>query len=72
MVRLPNGRDWAIDGRATNCTRPDDHEHQCWVKHGEPPNITVDKDGNTCGAGAGSIQIGDWHGFLRDGMLVES
>lgn len=70
-VKLPNGRHWMIDSRASNCDRPDDDDHQCWPRKGEPPNITVDKDfGDTCGAGAGSIQAGDYHGFLRDGELT--
>lgn len=70
VVLLPNGVDWMVDGRANNCTRPDDSEHQCWVRHGEPPNITVDKNGNTCQAGAGSIASGTYHGFLRDGTFT--
>lgn len=69
MVKCPNGAQWAIDGRASNCTLPDDHEHRCWVRHGEPPNVTVGKDGLTCQAGAGSIQAGDYHGFLRGGAF---
>lgn len=75
MVRLPNGRDWAIDSQASNCTRPGE-DHDCWCRHGEPPNLTVDKvpepGRSTCQAGAGSIQGGDWHGFLRNGQLVEA
>lgn len=71
IVRLPNGRDWNIDSQANNCTLPDDHEHLCWVRHGEPPLITVDKNGKTCNAGAGSILAGDWHGFLRNGVLEQ-
>jgi hypothetical protein len=72
MVRLPNGRDWFVDGRASNCTHPDDNSHRCWVRHGDPRTgrVTVDKDGDTCGAGAGSIQAEDYHGFLRDGRLT--
>jgi hypothetical protein len=70
VVRLPGGHDWMVDGRCSNCTLPNDNEHQCWVRHGEPPNVTVDKNGLTCGAGAGSIQIPGWHGFLRNGELV--
>lgn len=71
VVRLPNGNDWHIDGKASNCTMPDDYpSHRCWVRHGEPPNITVDKNGRTCGAGAGSILSNDYHGFLRNGELV--
>lgn len=45
-------------------------EHKCWVRHGTAPLITVDKNGHTCGAGAGSIQAGHWHGFLRGGRLL--
>ncbi len=69
-VTLPNGHDWVIDSRASNCTLPRDSDHRCWVRHGSVPQITVDKDGLTCAAGAGSIQSGDYHGFLRNGELV--
>lgn len=69
-VRLPNGLDWMIDGVASNCTKPGDRVHRCWVRHGEPPVITVDKAGLTCDAGAGSILSGDYHGFLQDGVLT--
>lgn len=71
MVRLPNGRDWHVDSHASNCTRPSE-PHQCWVRHGDPREcrITVDKNGDTCEAGAGSIQAADYHGFLRDGVLA--
>lgn len=69
-VILPNGREWAIDGRARNCTMPEDNEHRCWVRHGEPPEITVDKNGHSCAAGAGSIQAADYHGFLRNGVFA--
>ena len=64
---LPNGDHWDIDGRARNCTRKDDKTHRCWIRTGTPPDITVGKDGDTCQAGAGSIQSGDYHGFLRNG-----
>lgn len=73
MVRCPNGRDWSIDGRASNCTLPDDQEHRCWVRTGDPPSVTVSKSApgqRTCSAGGGSIQAGDYHGFLRDGRLT--
>lgn len=72
VVRLPNGRDWCIDSRANNCTMPNDDGHRCWIRHGTPPVLTVDKNGRTCEAGAGSIQAGDYHGFLRNGQLVKS
>ncbi len=74
VVRCPGGRDWQIDGRASNCTLPDDDAHRCWCRHGVAPNLTVDKTPepghSTCRAGAGSIQAGSWHGFLRNGYLV--
>lgn len=114
-VRLPNGHDWAIDSRASNCdspcancgrpyyahtetswwcsqaeqerarsaaweeiTKPDStykryvdaRPHKCWVRHGEPPDLHVDKAGVTCNAGAGSILSGDYHGFLHNGFLT--
>lgn len=72
---LPGGHQWTIDGRASNCTRPGE-PHHCWVRHGTPPHerVNVDKNGNTCAAGGGSIWVHkpvEWHGFLRDGRLVE-
>jgi len=72
MVRCPDGHDWMVDSRASNCGLPDDDVHRCWVRHGDPRqcHVTVDKDGLTCSAGAGSIATPNWHGFLRDGQLV--
>lgn len=40
---------------------------------GNPPIITVNKNGLTCKAGAGSIYHksgSGWHGFLRNGVFV--
>jgi hypothetical protein len=68
-VMTPGGS-WCIDQRASNCTLPNDTVHRCWVRHGEAPNITVDKQGRSCSAGAGSIRCGAYHGFLREGRLV--
>jgi hypothetical protein len=71
MCMTPGG-EWIIDSVASNCTRRDDREHRCWPRRGEAPNFTVDKSyGKTCDAGAGSIQCGSYHGFLRDGHLVD-
>jgi hypothetical protein len=76
-VRTPGG-DWDVDGRANNCGKKDEKwsepgHHYCWVRHGnprsDPPSMHVDKNGNTCNAGAGSIAIGNWHGFLDHGVL---
>jgi hypothetical protein len=73
VVILPNGHGWFIDGEASNCTKKGDKEHRCWCRHGRPEDGTlhVDKNGNTCSAGAGSIQSGGYHGFLRNGHLEE-
>lgn len=74
VVRCPGNFDWPIDGPASNCTRRDDPNHRCWIRHGVPPALTVNKDTRgskftTCSAGAGSIQVPGWHGFLTDGEL---
>lgn len=69
-VVLPNGHPWDIDSRANNCDRKDDRTHRCWVREGDPPNVTAGKTGgNTCTAGGGSILSGSYHGFLRNGVL---
>jgi hypothetical protein len=69
---LPNGHDWDIDGRASNCTLPKDRRHRCWVRTGSPEagTLHVDKGGRpgdppTCSAGAGSIAAPGWHGHLH-------
>ncbi len=85
-VKCPDGYIWVIDSQASNCrnpfpTRSDgsfinplpmQQDHHCWIIHGTPPNITVDVNGNVCGAGGGSIQTPNWHGFLTNGVLFES
>ena len=68
-VMTPGGI-WSIDSEASNCTRKNDTTHKCWCRHGVAPNFTVNKSGNTCSAGAGSIMIGGYHGFLRNGFLI--
>jgi hypothetical protein len=71
VCKTPGG-EWIIDSYASNCTRPGE-EHACWVRHGKPEDGTlhVDKTGDTCQAGAGSIMCGGWHGFLHNGHLVQ-
>lgn len=70
LVCIPDGTFWDSSWRASNCTMKEDRLHRCWVLHGEWPNVTVDKNGLTCGAGAGSIVgHGGWHGFLTNGKL---
>jgi hypothetical protein len=67
---LPDGTEWCVYGRASNCTLQDDQEHRCWVTTGELPNITACKNGYTCSAGAGSIaSTSGWHGFLVNGVF---
>lgn len=72
VVILPNGFSWYIDSRASNCTRYDDINHRCWVRSGNVLESTlhVDKNGDTCQAGAGSIISGDFHGFLHNGYIT--
>lgn len=56
------------DGK--KCSRYEDRRpHKCWIRHGAPPNMTVDKAGLTCGAGGGSIGTPHFHGFLKNGEL---
>lgn len=71
-VVLPNGHHWNIDSRASNCTMPEDTTHRCWVRHGDPEQgiIHVDKNGHTCQAGAGSIAVPGYHGFLHNSELT--
>lgn len=73
VVRVVGGHDWMVDAQASNCTLPDDKVHKCWCRSGDPMTgvVTVNKSCASCSAGAGSIQTSTWHGFLRDGMLVE-
>lgn len=85
VVICPDGHSWTVDGVASNCTihtgesrrilpyDPDPSSppeaHRCWIRHGEPPVLTVDKAGHTCQAGGGSIQTPGYHGFLRNGVF---
>jgi hypothetical protein len=66
----PNGDEWDVDGRASNCSMRGDRAHRCWVRTGSPEDgtIHVDKNGHTCAAGAGSVILGNWHGFLHHGQ----
>lgn len=72
MAVLPNGTEWNIDSRASNCTMKEDKNHRCWCRKGNPETepVTVDKNGNTCQAGGGSILVDDYHGFLRNGKFT--
>lgn len=78
---LPCGCRWNIDSQASNCTRPGDRAHKCWIRHGDPEDpqgertgrkFHVDKQGETCAAGAGSIVCGGghYHGFLHGGVFT--
>ena len=72
LVVMTPGGEWIVDSRASNCTRPNENEHKCWVRHGRPEDgsLHVDKNGLTCEAGAGSIVCGAYHGFLHNGHLT--
>ena len=77
VIKLPDGREFMPGSVAANCPRKGE-DHDCWCVHGQSPLLTLDKnpiDGRTtCDAGMGSIgpaRVGGWHGFVRDGWLVE-
>ncbi len=70
-------RDHDKEKNSSACDKYEDSRpHKCWVRHGEPPNLHVDKNGVTCGAGAGSIMFSDeggketYHGYLQEGYLT--
>ncbi len=69
-VKLPDNSIWFIDGPASNCTAKD-VKHNCWVRTGEPPKLTIVGGANLCGVGGGSIMTAHYHGFLQDGWLVD-
>lgn len=69
LVYTPGGQ-WDIDSRASNCDQQNERTHRCWVRRGMPPDVTVDKNGHTCGAGAGSIRAGSFHAMLTNGELI--
>jgi hypothetical protein len=56
--------------RETHAYR-DASPHKCWVRHGTAPDVHVDKNGGTCGAGSGSIAVPGYHGFLHNGHLTD-
>lgn len=73
IVRTPGGL-WTVDSQSRNCTMKEDvgqKDHHCWIIEGTLPNISVTKNGRSCQAGGGSIQCGNYHGFLRNGYLEE-
>lgn len=77
VVRCPGGGDWMIDSIASNCTLRDDDTHRCWMRHGTPPEITVNKQPvapftHTCDAGGGSIGTANYHGFLTNGSFTKN
>lgn len=64
---LPNGHEWDVDSRASNCTMREDRAHRCWIRTGSlrDGSLSVGKSGGTtCSAGGGSIAVPGWHGFL--------
>jgi hypothetical protein len=80
FVVLPNKVLFDLGARARNCTLKQDRLHRCWVLHGVgTPFVSSDKNGRTCGAGAGSIMCHElrnqegqvtvpaWHGMLTNG-----
>src|ERR1700730_10689997 len=66
-VVTPGGNVWDID--SIGCQRF--YPHNCWIRHGDPPNVTDDKDGQTCDAGRGSFGGNGCHVFLCDGEFID-
>jgi hypothetical protein len=64
-------KEWTEDGKQFR--RWQGRSHYCWCRHGDPRSgtIHVDKNGNTCAAGAGSIAVPGYHGFLHNGYLTD-
>jgi len=69
---LPDGHHFDCSSRAKNCSRPKDKKHRCWSVEGTPEggDLSLGKGGDTCKAGAGSVDTGTWHGFVRDGLMT--
>lgn len=62
FVCLPNGMPFCIDGPAYHwdeTTKKTVYSGGGWTRTGDPPNVTA----------APSINTGDWHGFLQNGVL---
>lgn len=70
MLMTPGGP-FNLDGRAPDCSLPNDMVHRCYRRKGRPPNITLGKGRPTCGANE-IISVGDYRGFLWDGELIEA
>lgn len=80
IIKLPNGHNFLPGQSASNCNLAGT-DHDCWCVHGEVPNLTIDKEPEpgrppTCTEGAGSIWAAkgspvEWHGFVRNGVLLE-
>lgn len=64
-VKLPDGSEWMTESGASNCvcrTTPQPPEHRCWSRSGVAPILTVSP----------SLGMPRWHGWLRDGKLVQA
>lgn len=62
IVVLPNGTAFDTMSIASNCCSAKQKTgHRCWTMTGEAPNITLTP----------SILNGNWHGYLRNGELVQ-
>lgn len=61
-VKLPEGTNWMVDGRASNCNCDGTNKnHRCWTRSGVVPNVTANP----------SISVPGYHGWLRSGWLEE-
>lgn len=74
IIVMPTEHWWDVNQHAENCTLKEDLTHRCWVRHGDPSKgeiVHIDKVGVTCHAGAGSLSIPGWHGFMHNGDIHE-
>lgn len=64
-IKLPDGNEWMTESSASNCvcrTKDQPPEHRCWSRSGVAPILTVSP----------SLGMPRWHGWLRDGKLVQA
>lgn len=57
VVKLPGGTEWCVDQLAYDARRG--YHGEGWAVTGDPPALTASP----------SIQTGNWHGWLQDGVL---
>ena len=56
--------------KATNCGRPNCYNHNCFGLINMDNLEELHSTGSPCGAGAGSLGIAPYHGWIRNGYLI--